>query len=107
MGRTNDFSVKSWVETPANSDFPLQNLPFGVISVNGETVNASRIGDTAINLNALHTKGFFSGINLPEGVFNNDTLNAFIKLNKAVWSAGLGPQPTDVHTANPAALPRR
>lgn len=87
MGRTNDFSVKSWVETPANSDFPLQNLPFGVISVNGETVNASRIGDTAINLNALHTKGFFSGINLPEGVFNNDTLNAFIKLNKAVWSA--------------------
>ena len=87
MGRTNDFSVKSWVETPADSDFPLQNLPFGVISVNGETVNASRIGDTAINLNALHTTGFFFGINLPEGVFNNDTLNAFIKLKKAVWSA--------------------
>lgn len=87
MGRTNDFSVKSWVETPANTDFPLQNLPFGVISINGTAKNATRIGDFAIDLDALHTKGLLSGIELPAGIFNNDTLNAFIKLGKSTWSA--------------------
>lgn len=87
MGRTNDFSVKSWVETPTNTDFPLQNLPFGVVSINGATKNATRIGDFAIDLDALHTKGLLTGINLPEGIFNADTLNAFIKLGKSTWSA--------------------
>ena len=28
--KANDPNLKSWIEVPANSDFPIQNLPFGV-----------------------------------------------------------------------------
>ena len=32
MINANDPKLKSWVEVPNNSDFPIQNLPFGIFS---------------------------------------------------------------------------
>ncbi|QNR24261.1 fumarylacetoacetase [Croceimicrobium hydrocarbonivorans] len=83
MLTANDPSRKSWIEVPTGSDFPIQNLPFGVFLANDDHVSiGSRIGNTAIDLAALHQLGYFEGIILPEDVFLQDTLNDFITLGK-------------------------
>jgi len=42
----NNPQLKSWVEVPQNSDFPIQNLPFGIFKTaqDNERVGV-RIGD--------------------------------------------------------------
>ncbi|HCR54633.1 MAG TPA: fumarylacetoacetase, partial [Cytophagales bacterium] len=34
MRKSNDPKLKSWVEVPKGSDFPIQNLPFGIFKTN-------------------------------------------------------------------------
>lgn len=79
--------LKSWIEVPANNDFPIQNLPYGVMKLpNGRITTATRIGDTVIDLATLHSLGYFQGIpELKHNVFNSKTLNEFIKYGKPVW----------------------
>lgn len=75
--------LQSWVTIPTESDFPLFNLPLGVFSRDGEAVTCgTRIGDTVIDLSALHQLGYFSGLDLPDDVFMQETLNDFIALGK-------------------------
>jgi len=79
----NNPSLKSWVEVPANSDFPIQNLPFGIISIQGGKPRvASRIGDFAIDIKSLFVLGYLE--NLPFSVedFDSDSLNQFMKSGK-------------------------
>jgi len=84
----NNPSRKSWINTPKDSDFPIQNLPFGVfLPVDDIITTGTRIGDTAIDLSALHQLGYFHGIELPGDVFLQDTLNDFISLGRPTWRA--------------------
>jgi fumarylacetoacetase len=53
MNKTNDPSYSSWIEVSKNNDFPIQNLPFGIIRNSKGTRAASRIGDFAIDLLAF------------------------------------------------------
>ena len=41
MIKANDPKIKSWIKIPENSDFPIQNLPFGIFST---TEKNKRIG---------------------------------------------------------------
>ena len=81
----------SWIEVSNSSDFPLFNLPLGIYSSDNESsYAASRIGDTLIDLHALHSLGYFSSIDLPDMIFAQETLNDFISLGKAIhreWRA--------------------
>ncbi len=53
----------SWISVANDSDFPIQNIPFGIIQKsNGITVAASIIGDYVIDLHALHRLGYFKNI---------------------------------------------
>ena len=79
--------MSSWIEIPENSDFTLENIPFGIGSAEGKPRAATRIGDEAIDLDALHKAGLFSGINLPEAIFDNKILNDFIELGKPITNA--------------------
>lgn len=79
--------MKSWIEIPNNSDFSLANIPFGVYSKDGVARCATRIGNSVIDLDALQKAGLFGDISLPDGVFENDTLNAFIALGKPVTNS--------------------
>jgi fumarylacetoacetase len=79
--------MSSWIEIPVNSDFSLENIPFGIGSSEGKPRAATRIGDKVIDLDALHTAGLFSSINLPEGTFDNKVLNDFIELGKPITNA--------------------
>lgn len=88
MLTANDPNRKSWIQVPEGSDFPVQNLPFGAFLTEDDIATiGTRIGDTAIDLSALHQLGYFSGLELPEDVFLQDTLNDFITLGRPTWRA--------------------
>ena len=78
----------SWLHVDKNSDFPIQNIPFGVFLTRDDIVTiGSRIGDTAIDLGALHQLGYFDGIPLTDDIFLQDTLNDFIADGRQTWRA--------------------
>ena len=76
----NNPELKSWIEVPENSDFSIQNIPFGVAKSGKQVFVASRIGDTVINLHQLAKLGYFD---VDSDVFKSYKLNKFIKLGKA------------------------
>lgn len=79
MIKANNPLLKTWLEVPKNSDFPIQNIPFGVAKYNNEVFVATRIGDTVINLYEVAKLGHF---NIDSEVFNSCRLNDFILLGK-------------------------
>jgi len=67
-----DRKLSSWIETELNSDFPIQNIPFGIISTKEKMkCAASRIGNTIIDLSALADAGYFNNSD-----FNVDELKS-------------------------------
>ena len=81
-------ALKSWVEVPAGSDFPIQNLPFGIFKTNYlSAVAGVAIGKYVLDLVYLHEHGFFDGLGLPSGIFNQPYLNDFIALGRKKTSA--------------------
>jgi len=82
----NNPNRKTWLETAKDTDFPIQNIPFGVFLTPDDIITVgSRIGDYAIDLSALHQLGYFKDILLPEDVFLQDSLNDFIALGRNKW----------------------
>ncbi|OYX27256.1 MAG: fumarylacetoacetase [Flavobacteriales bacterium 32-35-8] len=79
---------KSWLHVDKNSDFPIQNIPFGVFLTRDDIITiGTRIGDTAIDLGALHQLGYFDDIPLTDDIFLQDTLNDFIADGRKTWRA--------------------
>ena len=62
MIAANNPALTTWLSVPENSDFPIQNIPFGIVEINGTKVSATRIGDTVVNLSVLFESGIFEGI---------------------------------------------
>ena len=82
----NNPNIKSWLNVPAHSDFPIQNIPFGVFLTRDDIITiGTRIGDTAIDLGALHQLGYFEGIELTDDIFLQDSLNDFIADGRKTW----------------------
>lgn len=82
----NNPARKSWLDIPANSDFPIQNIPFGVYITCSDVITiGTRIGDYAIDLGALQQLHYFEGIELTEDLFMQDNLNDFISAGKITW----------------------
>jgi fumarylacetoacetase len=82
----NDPKRKSWIKVPENSDFPIQNIPFGVFITKEDVITiGTRIGDYAIDMGALQQLGYFEGIDLTDDMFMQDTLNDFISDGKKTW----------------------
>ncbi|WP_300978261.1 fumarylacetoacetase [Flavobacterium sp.] len=82
----NNPNIKSWLDVPADSDFPIQNIPFGVFLTKENIVTVgTRIGDYAIDLGALQQLNYFEGIELTDDMFMQDTLNDFISDGKKTW----------------------
>ena len=83
----NDPSLRSWVDTAnlAGSDFPIQNLPFGIFSTPQlRTPRAGvAIGDQVLDLSVLESVGLLTPA--AHRVFDQTTLNDFIALGKNTW----------------------
>lgn len=78
----NNPQLKSWVEVKPNSDFPIQNLPFGIIQYEGKKKVASRIGDFCIDLKALFVLGYLENLDFELSDFDTDYLNQMMKHGK-------------------------
>ena len=82
----NDPSRKSWLDIKRDSDFPIQNIPFGVFITKEDVITiGTRIGDYAIDMGALQQLGYFEGIDLTDDMFMQDTLNDFISDGRKTW----------------------
>lgn len=79
----NNPELTSWVEVPPGSDFPIQNLPFGIFKTRYlSAVAGVAIGNYVLDLVYLHENGFLDGLGLPAGIFNQKYLNNFIALGR-------------------------
>jgi fumarylacetoacetase len=85
MPNPNDPKLYSFIPVDPASDFPIQNLPYGVFSANGLAPRIGvAIGDYVLDLWALAQE---CRIDVVEpGVFAQSSLNAFMALGPKVWS---------------------
>jgi fumarylacetoacetase len=86
MANPNDASLKSFIKVPAESHFPIQNLPFGVFSTSAEDRRrvGVAIGDQVLDLAVVENAGLLP-MNTRGPVFDRASLNAFIDLGNAAW----------------------
>jgi len=88
MDPTCDPALKSFVDVDAASDFPLQNLPWGVFAPPGKAPRCGvRLGDHAVDLKRLQAAELLTVAGLPADVFAQPTLNAFMALPATVRRA--------------------
>lgn len=81
--KANDSRLKSWVAVPPHSDFPIQNLPFGIFTTTQTKPRAGvAIGGHVLDLAYLHEHGFLDGLGMPAGIFNQKYLNDFLALGR-------------------------
>lgn len=82
--KTNDPKRLCWVDVAGDSDFPIQNIPFGIYKVGKEYHACSAIGDQLIDLVALFDLNYFNNISINREVLNTRYLNEFIELGKVI-----------------------
>ena len=83
MQSTTDPNLRSFVEYTEDSNFPIQNLPYGIFEEQGNIRAGVRIGDLVLDLALLEKCGFFPS--LPE-LFNTGTLNPFLAMGRPAWT---------------------
>jgi fumarylacetoacetase len=77
---------QSFVEIASNSDFPLENLPFGVFKPNdGAARIGVALGDYVVDLSVLEAEGHLSRARPAPAVFSQDSLNSFLALGRPAW----------------------
>lgn len=80
----------SWISVSEDSDFPIENLPFGVFSsysLHSEKHIGVAIGDFVLDLSAICFAGLLDGLGFDTQVFHTSTLNAFMALERCCWQA--------------------
>ncbi len=77
---------KSFIDVNPGSDFPIQNLPYGVFKSkeNNNLRNGVAIGNYVLDLSVIEAKGLFKNKSI-NNVFSNSTLNKFMSLGKNIW----------------------
>ena len=82
-------ALRSFVEIAADSQFPIQNLPYGIFETQGDTRPHAgvAIGDCVLDLAVLEEAGLLVVAPAGERVFNRAQLNAFIALGRPAWKA--------------------
>jgi fumarylacetoacetase len=93
LNETHDPALRSWVASAnqAQTDFPIQNLPFAVFRQQSSTEayrGGVAIGDQILDLAAVDASGVFSGAAATAvQAASGDSLNALMALGQPVWSA--------------------
>ncbi|MDQ2872111.1 MAG: fumarylacetoacetase [Candidatus Eremiobacteraeota bacterium] len=80
-------AVHSWVDVDADSDFPIENLPYGVFSHAEKRPHIGvAIGDRILDLHACAGAGLFDNV-AERAVLQASTLNALAAAGGATWRA--------------------
>ena len=100
----NDPALKSFVSVAPDSDFPIQNLPYGVFSTAADArprVGVA-IGDFILDLSAIHSAGLLPAAGAAN-VFTSSSVNDFMALGPSIWKA-VRAEISDLLNANSATL---
>ena len=84
MIKANNPTLKSWIAVKQDSDFPIQNLPFGIFQAKDKLPCIGvAIGEQVLDLNFLAQHHYFDALNISDlSVFQNQYLNDFMALGK-------------------------
>src|SRR5262245_61868125 len=85
MDPTTDPKLRSFIDVPTDSHFPIQNLPYGVYrrKAGGATAVGVAIGELVLDLAVLEGARL-----LPTaGLFGRPALNAFMAAGRTTWAA--------------------
>jgi len=90
MRSTTDPKLTSWVDVPPDSDFPIQNLPYGVFELSGAApAVGAAIGEHVLDLAVLHEAGLFADTSfVGDNLFARPSLNAFMSKGRRAWTEG-------------------
>ncbi|XP_078443574.1 fumarylacetoacetase isoform X2 [Wolffia australiana] len=80
--------LRSFVDVPPESHFPLENLPYGVFrSISGGDPRPGvAIGDYVLDLSAVAEAGLFDGPLLKNSsCFSQTSLNKFLEMGRSAW----------------------
>ncbi len=91
-----DSPLRSFIEVPRDSHFPIQNLPFGIFQLKeGKPRVGVAIGEFVLDLSVLEELGHFRSSEFQEPalsasrtgrhVFSEDSLNTFLALGRPAW----------------------
>ena len=74
--KANNPTLKSWIEISPDSDFPIQNLPFGIYSTLSKSKRVGvAIGTKILDLALLLDLGYLDSLSFCEHCFSNQFLN--------------------------------
>ena len=77
--------LKSFIDVPRDSHFPLENLPFGVFKPrNGDARVGVALGDFVVDLSVLQEAGHFPDLQ-DRTLFARSSLNEFLALGRPAW----------------------
>jgi fumarylacetoacetase len=80
--------MKSWISVSSESDFPIQNIPFGVFQTATHSPRvATIIGEKVIDLSALAAHGYLDAVDFDKSVFSSRHINDYMALGKPVTNA--------------------
>ena len=83
MIAANNPALKSWVDVAPDSDFPIQNLPFGIFKTEREKPRVGiAIGDMVLDLRALHILGYLENLPFELDDLSSNSLNKVIARGK-------------------------
>ena len=72
----NNPQLKSWVQVPSSSDFPIQNLPFGIFSTEKKSKRVGvAIGDSILDLVEIESLDLLKNLPFEKDDFLTDYLN--------------------------------
>jgi len=81
MLEANNPALKSWVNVPKDSDFPIQNLPFGIFQRSGQAPRCGvAIGQEIVDLAALARHGMLDALKLQASVYEQRYLNKLLAI---------------------------
>ena len=94
LNQTHDVKTRSWLASAndAGSDFPIQNLPYGVFRRAGKAEafrGGVAIGDQIIDMAALASAEALEGLpQLAAQACAEERLNHFMSMGHVAWRAG-------------------
>ena len=84
----NDPSLRSWIQVDKNSDFPIQNLPFGIFKTKNTAPRVGvAIGENVIDIAELEAAGLLNEIKFDTAALRKSSLNHLISQGKTVTRA--------------------
>jgi len=79
----NNHELRSWISVAPDSEFPIQNLPFGIFETAQHGKRAGvRIGDFVLDLAQMAQFGYFDDLGFVASDFSQDYLNPMMRRGK-------------------------